>query len=730
MKHLSSVLLAAVLVAASVTACFKDAQDPLRNGATRIELSRNSITLSTGDSLSVQAEIKDGQGNVLNAAGVQWATDNAAIATVRVDDIPIPGPAFSRAFVLARADTNGGVAHVIVTAAGLTDTVRVLVLPTGLTATASATGTARADTIGTTAINAGDTVMITSTNVIRFDAALTQITLGTKRAYVFSRTPTVVKAVALAPFQGRPWVTGLWYGGPTEVGQVSLADSMQAGSITVSRPRYYPTITVTADTMFVPAPTGTTFDTIASVRFGTSASAITFARTTAQLKVINTGAASYAGLVTVRYVKLGSATLDSLMTVVPYTLPKYTALYNGAVTQTGDTMVLAPQANTTFDTVTSTVTIGTRAAYVLSRSATQLKVIAPLAAPAATDTLKVSNVHVGLATVNLTSTAVTYTIGKAAFTGTVTQTGDTVVVTPPTNTTFDAATANVAFGTSTANGIVLSRTTTSLKVMSPVTYTGSITISGIKMGLATVGLATTASYTINAAAFIGTATTLGKYLDTVNVKAGTGFKFTTTPTASVSNVMIGGVAAWVLLRTADSMLVISRMPSTGQIGVTNATVGGSVIPPELKIAGNVVITANPTGEANEPANNAAGAVVIDLSTATAANPLVIFGAVDGDGNGLGTDAEDYFVFTTTTVKTITLQVQFAGTGAGGATNPDLDFGVCNASCSSWVSTAGMTGAQPENITLTNRAAGTYNIYVNGWDTATLTRAYKLIVYTN
>jgi hypothetical protein len=619
MKHLSSIVLVAAVVAAGTVACFKDPTSGLRKGATRIELTQSAITLVTGDSLAIQAEVKDAQGNTYDAGTVEWTSGNPAIATVVKDDHTyIPYGAFSKAFVLATADTNGGSAYVFAAYGGIKDSLRVLVLPVGLTATAAAIGTARADTIGAVVINAGDTLSITSTSGVRFDLTGTQITLGAKRAYVFSRTPTQVKAVALAPFSGRPWVTTLWYQGSPEVGLVALADSMQANTVAVSRPRYYPTITVTGDTMFVPAPAGTTFDTLTSaVRFGT-ADATVFVRTASQLKVLNQTGSSYTGRVTVRNVKLGVTTLDSLVSVVPSTVQQYTAGYTGTVTQTGDTMLLAPSTGTTFDAQTSTVKFGANAGAVLARSATQLKVIAPVATPGSSDTLKVTNVHLGLATVNLQSTAVTYTIQRATFSGAVTQTGDTLFIAPPTGFSFDSATATVSFGAS--SGIVLAKSSSSIKVLSPVTYTGPVTVKGVKMGIATVNLATTGSYTINAANFNATVTTLGKYLDTVKVYAAPGFKFTTTPAASASNVMIGGAAAWVLLRTADSMYVISRMPSAGQIGVTNGNVGGTVIGPALFVPGNVVITANPTGEANEPANNTPGAVVINFLSATAANP--------------------------------------------------------------------------------------------------------------
>jgi len=194
MKHLSSVVLAAAIVAAGVTACFKDPTSGLRNGAARIELNRSAITLRTGDSLAIQAELKDEQGNVLNAASLTWSSDDAAVASVRVDSIPIPGPAFSRGFVLANA-AAGGVAHVTVTDGSLSSTFRVLVLPARLTALAQAalTGTAARDTVinflpGNVIVRdtftAKDTVIFTTTagSNLTFDPAASTVSFGPTKA--------------------------------------------------------------------------------------------------------------------------------------------------------------------------------------------------------------------------------------------------------------------------------------------------------------------------------------------------------------------------------------------------------------------------------------------------------------------------------------------------------------------------------------------------------------------
>jgi len=560
MKHLSSILLAAAFVAAGATACFDDPVSDLRNGPALIQLTRAAITLRTGDSLDVSAEIKDEAGNVLDAGSADWASADVNIATVREDTVVIPGNAFNRAFIVARA-TGGGVTRVSVTSGALTNSFRVLVLPAILAPSAlpAVSGTVGRDTIAVTLpggtvvrdiFDAGDTVAFTvaSGSNVYFNTN-SQVSFGPRRAWIVERRDsTRLKAVASEPFRGRPWVTSLRYNGPIarpdSVGTVQL-DSLRADSIVVAHPRF-----------------------------------------------------------------------------------------NG-------TLAFAP-AN------------------------------------------------------------------------------DTVWVRPPAGARF-ATNSGIRFGGSAA--IVLTRSDSVLKGISPVDYTGLVTVTNLLVGSGTIdSVKTNASYTMAKATFGGSVTAGGQLLDTVKVYGTSLFRLTTTPAASVSNVIIGGATAWVLRRTADSMYVISRMPNTGTITVTNVTVSGNIIP-QLNTTQSVTINETPTGEANEPANDAPGAVTIDFSAATSTNPYVIYGAIADAG-----DVDDLFAFTLAAARTVTIQLQFAGTGGGGATNPDIDLLVCNAACSAWTSTAGATANQPEAITLTNLAAGTYNIYVNGWDTGGATRPYKLIVY--
>jgi len=648
-------------------------------------------------------------------------------------------------------------------------------------------------------------------------------------AYV-SRTATMIKVIVAQPYRGRPWVTRLTFHGTTGTGDIVM-DSVQSDTVVVSRfRRVFPgTVTQTGDTVFVNAPTGAAFSTVAplsGVLFGARAAWVV-GRTAAQLKVMSpvaatgqvtvtnvvvgsatidslkTPAATYTttipsfggtvtqigdtvlldaptgaafsmaaplsgvrfgkrgdvigpgagdtltagraawvlartatqltvmspvgvtGRVTATNVVVGSATVDSLKTPVNYTttIPSF----GGTVTQIGDTMLVAAPTGAAFSTAAplSGARIRTRAAWVLGRTAAQLQVLWPRDT---TGVVTVTNVVVGSATIDSLKTPASYTTTIPSFGGAVTQSADTMFLNAPTGSTF-ATNSAVRFGATSA--IVLTRSTTALKVISPATWTGVVTVTRVVAGSLTIDSAKTpAPYTINRAVF-GTVVTLGRLVDVVKVYATAGALFTTTPADSVSNVTIGGQRAWVVLRTADSMYVVSKMPSTGSIAISNVNVGWMKIP-SLNSPSAVVISELPTGEPNEPANNTPGAVTINLTGATAANPVVIFGAVDGVALGSGADADDYFAFTLAAARTVTIELQFTGTGDGDATNPDLDLMVCNATCprqGNYVSVAGAgPGAQPENITLTSLAAGTYNIYVNAFATGGATRPYKLIVY--
>jgi len=218
MKHLSSIVLAAALVAAGAVACFKDPTSSLRNGASRILLTRSSVFLPVGDSVSVQAELKDEQGNTFDVPDATWTTSNAAVVVVNADlSKPIPYAAFSRAFVRT---TGAGRATVYFAASGLTDSVVVV----GIPATFDGAISAPAGTM------MGDTITIAGTSVLSFSAGTT-VDIDGGDAYILSQTASELKILASQP-------------GST--GTLTLHDVTLLGTITVSSLRASTAVPVAA----------------------------------------------------------------------------------------------------------------------------------------------------------------------------------------------------------------------------------------------------------------------------------------------------------------------------------------------------------------------------------------------------------------------------------------------------------------------------------------------------
>lgn len=185
MKHLSSILLAAALVAAGTTACFKDPTSDLMNGPVRIDLARSVVFITAGDSVSIQAEVKDDAGNVFSSADATWTSGDETIAVARKDTVYIPGGEFSRVFIRGVA---GGQTYARITSNGLTDSVRVVVVPVVFNGT-----------VLPATSNVGDTVTVTATSALTFSTtagALSDVTVGGREVFILSRTASVIKFIA------------------------------------------------------------------------------------------------------------------------------------------------------------------------------------------------------------------------------------------------------------------------------------------------------------------------------------------------------------------------------------------------------------------------------------------------------------------------------------------------------------------------------------------------------
>lgn len=304
MKHLSSIVLAAVVVAAGAVACFKDPTSSLRNGASRVMLDRSTAFLPVGDSLSVQAELKDGQGNTFGVADAAWTTSDPLVAVVNADTSQtIPEAAFSRAFIRA---TGGGKAVVHFTSHGISDSVVVYALPPSFA--------------GAVTFPAGlmmaDTITLAATSVLTFTDSTT-VTIGGVTAVILSQTAGVMKVVAGGPVAAGSKVvfTHLLLSGAVDISltattTVAVASTVRGGSATVS-----PASANTGDTLTVTANGTVTFSVAAGnlsvVTVGGDPTWLV-SQTATQIKVIAPMAAAGSAVTITHVILLGSVPLPSL----------------------------------------------------------------------------------------------------------------------------------------------------------------------------------------------------------------------------------------------------------------------------------------------------------------------------------------------------------------------------------------------------------------------------------
>jgi len=292
MKRQSLVLLAVAFVAAGAAGCFKDPVSSLRGGPATMVLDNQSVFVAAGDSVNVQAEVKDNAGNVLAETDAVWSTSSAAIAVVRKDTTTEPGN-FETRGIIRGVITTGGVTTVTVTSRGVTGTVRVVVTPPTLAGTqVSIKGPVSADTVivpgsvgppptppDTVAYTAGDTLVVNGTNVLQFDTS--QVTAyisgpaGMTPGIIVSKTPTQLQMAFLAGAAGKVIVTHLlMVTGNPAVGNIVI-DSLIGDSVAMARQRFgalgvsmSPNNGNLGDTITVTAPAGLAFSASTAVLVG------------------------------------------------------------------------------------------------------------------------------------------------------------------------------------------------------------------------------------------------------------------------------------------------------------------------------------------------------------------------------------------------------------------------------------------------------------------------------
>ena len=425
----------------------------------------------------------------------------------------------------------------------------------------------------------------------------------------------------------------------------------------------------------------------------------------------------------------GTAGADTFTVGRPAPLPPLVTVYNA-----GDTLVVTATATVAFDPAATTVTFGAVPGYMVSRTATVLKAVARqpfLGKPTVNNLIYAGTAATGpIAIASLKTDSVQIQHGRfrgTAVTGASAFGPNTVIVIKPAaGKTFSnggtaATTSTVTVGSTPA--IILGQTTDTISAIVPAALTASVMVTLVKQGTVVYdSLRANTQTTVAASTFPGTVTTAGgttNLLDTIYVDSLGGASFTASG-ANASTVTIGGVPTLVVgTRTAGRLKVLAGRAANGPLSITNVVVAGVTIP-ALQTAGNVVVNGTVTGEANEPANNTEGGTVITLGTA--ASPRIIYGSVSDAG-----DPNDFYTFTIAATTTVSLSVAFTGSGAGGDSNGDLDLLVENAALACCVGgTGGATAAQPQTLTISNLAAGTYHIWVNGYDTGGQNHTYRLI----
>jgi hypothetical protein len=135
MKRLGMMMVAGLL-AAGASACFDDPVMDLRGGPDRLQFSLSYVVLNVGDTQRVDVKVYDAQGGSLPFSEPTYTTANASVATgasfpdAKIDSLP--NSDYWKAVVVG---TGAGFTKVAVTAAGITDSISVLVFPVAFTGT-------------------------------------------------------------------------------------------------------------------------------------------------------------------------------------------------------------------------------------------------------------------------------------------------------------------------------------------------------------------------------------------------------------------------------------------------------------------------------------------------------------------------------------------------------------------------------------------------------------------
>jgi hypothetical protein len=417
----------------------------------------------------------------------------------------------------------------------------------------------------------------------------------------------------------------------------------------------------------------------------------------------------------------------------------------GFAVVSGDTITVTANANFRFDATASAVTLGGTSTYLLSRTATVIKV---LARGGYTGVVTVSDVFL---TGN--NSAVDYPVGSYDTPDNVTVAGATlpvanvtvragplganteVKIVPPAGMTLNTN-SDVVFGSSAGTALV--RTADSIVAITPTANTAAIKVTNLTITAtkqAADSLRTATAVNVAAAPFPGTIVHGGtqRMLDTLYIIGGAVADFRTTG-ATLSNVTLNGATALVLRRSADTLYVLAPFAGTSTVRVSNVVVSGVTIP-ALTTSGTTTISTT-TGDINEPGNDAL-ATATPVAFTGAADTITVYGTIDCEDDGTACpgngDVSDWYSFALPATASIRAILEFPGNGsantAGAAgnycgnaadlVNPDIDVSIRTSAGAGVPRTGGAGLVQPE-ISSTNaaQAAGTYTIRVDAWCTIT------------
>ena len=752
MKRQSQVLLAVAIVAAGAAGCFKDPVSSGLGTPASLSTSAQTVTLKTGDSVSVIAYLKDKAGNGLAVTGAVWTSVAPAIAvvdtltTAQQDSQPIPANAFTRAVIKA-VSTDGGWTYVIVSSRGIADTIRVFVVPAIFTSNLmSVSGTAGTDTViipanalaGTPAkpvpYSAADTLVLSGTSRLTFDTSQAAVSVATaagmSQGYIVQKTPAQLKVVFVAGTAGPVMIQHLIETpGNASIGAFPV-DTLITDSVAVSRARYRGNISQTGDTISLDAVNGIHYGAGTVVNVGAT-TLIVFDTTGPALAV---SPATVTGLATFQNIGLGGALLPTLTSVAAATVTKSAFGYpDVGISQVADTLTVTGNGRVAVDSQT-TVAFGATAATVLKRGTNSVSVI--LGAASYTGAVTVQKATLGIARIATLKTVNSYTINQASFLGAIAVVGDTMTITAPAGETFDAQTSAAFGGNNPA--IILSSNATTMKVLSPVAVTnGPVQVTNLLLGTVRVpAMISTGTYTIGAAQFPSANVSVGagNLGDTIVVTAPAGYSFK--PTGSL--ILAGNLAistsdtAWMLSRTASTLKAFAKRGGGGPVRVTNVVIPGGVVVPYLTTPTNFPIDSVATDLPSGPTEGSALAATIPASGVD-----TVYGSVN-----VGTSPQDFWTFTTTTTHNISAKLSWFGTGNpgyGGAGNSDkahtadLDLLLCNTGLACDESVAdlfnygGASAGQPEAGGPASLPAAQYWVTAIAYTAGAETIVYQLII---